>query len=51
MSKVELLSKIQNLTNLVQGDNLKHYELSEGSVAELRQALDKMTDEYIKIYC
>ena len=51
MSKVELLSRIQNLTNLVNGEDLKRYELSESSVTELRQALDRMTDEYIKTYC
>lgn len=51
MSKIELLSRIQKLTHLVHGDDLSRYALSESSVAELRQALDKMTDEYIDTYC
>ncbi len=51
MEKIELLSRIRKLSSLVHCADLSEYNLDEGSVQEMRRALDELTEKYIASYC
>ena len=50
MKKVELLSSIQELSSLLASEKAISY-MTEGSVEEMQKALDRMTEEYLEVYC
>ena len=50
MKKVELLTRIQELSSILSSENAVSY-LSESSVNEMAVALDKMTNDYLETYC
>ncbi len=50
MKKVELLSRIQELSSLLSCQTAQKY-ISTESVSELEKALDAMTEEYVNTYC
>lgn len=50
MQKVELLSSIQELSALLSSEKAVSY-MTETSVEEMQQALNRMTDEYLETYC
>ena len=50
MAKIEMLKRIQKLAALVHGTDMNVY-LTDETVAELRQSLDMLTEEYIVRYC
>lgn len=51
MARLELFKRIQKLATLVHGTDLEGYNLTDGCIAELRQTLDELTEEYINRYC
>jgi len=51
MARLELFKRIQKLATLVHGTDLEGYNLTDDCVAELRQTLDDLTEEYIVRFC
>lgn len=51
MARLELFKRIQKLATLVHGTDLDGYNLTADCIAELRQTLDQLTEEYIALYC
>ncbi|WP_197470748.1 hypothetical protein [Anaerosporomusa subterranea] len=51
MQKLQLLEKIQKLSAIIHCKDLNSYNLTAASIAEMRNALDAMTEEYIAAYC
>ncbi|MDU4960557.1 MAG: hypothetical protein E6X17_07825 [Sporomusaceae bacterium] len=51
MKKLQLLEMIQKLSAIVHSEELNRYNLTPASIAEMRNALDTMTEEYIAAYC
>jgi hypothetical protein len=50
MQKLELLSRIQELSSLLSSDTTCQY-MSDGSISEMQKALDAMTETYLTSYC
>ncbi len=50
MQKVELLSRIQELSSILSSQTTQKY-MSDESVADLHKALEAMTEEYVSRYC
>ena len=51
MRKLQLLEQIDKLAALLHSDDLKELNLTNGTVNEIRQKLDILTEEYIECYC
>ncbi|WP_170233243.1 hypothetical protein [Sporomusa termitida] len=51
MRKLQLLEQIDKLAALLHSHDLKDLNLTKGTVNEIRQKLDILTDEYIQCYC
>lgn len=51
MTKLELLSSIQKLAALVHSEDLDKFNFTEDSIAEMRLALDKLSEEFVLQYC
>lgn len=51
MRKLQLLEQINNLSALVHGNRMNELNLTIGTISEIREKLDKLTEEYIECYC
>lgn len=51
MEKIELLSRIRNLSSIVHGCDLAEYKLASESIAEMQRILDELSEKYLTAYC
>jgi Glu-tRNA(Gln) amidotransferase subunit E-like FAD-binding protein len=51
VEKIELITRIRNLSELLHSDDLHKYSFSEETIAEMTQKLDEITEQYIAAYC
>ncbi|WP_371361613.1 hypothetical protein SRRS_29890 [Sporomusa rhizae] len=51
MRKIQLLEQINKLSGLVHGNEMNELNLTIGTISEIRQKLDELTEEYIDCYC
>lgn len=50
MEKLELLASIRKLSSVVHCDTLAQ-TLPEDSISEMKQTLDRLSDQYVATYC
>jgi hypothetical protein len=51
MRKLQLLEQIDKLSSLLHGEDLKEFNFTTGTINEMHQKLDMLSEEYIKCYC
>lgn len=51
MEKIELITRIRTLSELLHSNDLHKYCFSEETINEMRQRLDEITEQYIETYC
>ena len=51
MRKLQLLEQIDKLSALLHSSDLKELNFTVGTISEMRQKLDILTEEYIECYC
>ncbi len=51
VEKIELITRIRALSELLHSDDLHKYSFSEETLTEMKQKLDEITEEYIAAYC
>lgn len=51
MEKLDLLSRISKLSSILHSNDLTKYNLASESIAEMRRALDELSEIYITTYC
>ncbi|HWR41580.1 hypothetical protein [Sporomusa sp.] len=51
MRKLQLLEQIDKLSSLLHSEDLKELNFTKGTINEMRQKLDVLTEEYIECYC
>ena len=51
MKKLQLLEQIDKLSSLLHGNDLKELNFTKGTINEMYQKLDSLTEEYIECYC
>ena len=51
MRKLQLLEQIDKLSSLLHGNDLKELNFTKGTINEMYQKLDSLTEEYIECYC
>ncbi len=50
MQKIELLTRIQELSSLLSSDTTTKY-MQQETVQQMQQALEQMTQKYLDVYC
>ncbi|WP_169716981.1 hypothetical protein [Sporomusa acidovorans] len=51
MKKLQLLKQIDKLSSLLHSDDLQEFNFTAGTIREMQQKLDRLTEEYIECYC
>ncbi|MDF2571868.1 MAG: hypothetical protein K0R55_3472 [Sporomusa sp.] len=51
MRKLQLLEQIDKISSLLHSDDLKELNFTAGTINEMRQKLDMLSEEYIECYC
>lgn len=51
MRKLQLLEQIDKLSSLLHSDDLNELNFTTGTISEMRQKLDALSEEYIACYC
>ncbi|WP_425057827.1 hypothetical protein SCACP_23910 [Sporomusa carbonis] len=51
MRKIQLLKQIEKLSSLLHSHDLTEFDFSAATINEMRQKLDRLTEEYIECYC
>ncbi|WP_371381424.1 hypothetical protein [Sporomusa aerivorans] len=51
MRKLQLLKQIDKLSSLLHSSDLEELNLTAGTISEMREKLDILTEEYIECYC
>lgn len=51
MKKLQLLKQIDKLSSLLHSDDLQELNFTAGTIREMQQKLDRLTEEYIECYC
>ncbi len=51
MKKLQLLEQIDKLASLLHSKDLKELNFTTGTINEMQQKLDMLSEEYIACYC
>jgi len=51
MKKLQLLEQIDKLASLLHSEDLKEFNFTTGTINEMQQKLDMLSEEYIACYC
>ncbi len=51
MRKLQLLEQINKLSSLLHSNDLTDLNFTQGTIREMHQKLDILTEEYIECYC